>query len=384
VTNKAIATYRTIYDLPEINYEEEVPDGVFKHYLKRHNFVIIGIYNARNNFLLIRDFNKNVGWELPGGFIEESETIEDAVNRITLDETDLEIDELEPIAVVNNTFRSDRKSVTHTGIAFMALSRGKVRQYPKNIQMHYAGHITERVAFQNEKILTLAKERLMGKSFKPPFEEIESVKQKNFIPFYLFHRYIVKPFGSLSSKKLSKEIFSLIEGKPKSILDASCGDSSIINQLCEHYSPEICIGNDISWRTISLMKDKHPGVVFTNHNALELPYKYKFDLVIFKNTLHHINRKDQLSVLKNLKKLAKQLIIIDINDPRNTGFIPRLWNNYYVYILGDQGESFLNFKDFQSLALPHYKEMKMYVGTVNTVKGQYYFGSFTEDSHQTA
>jgi chemotaxis methyl-accepting protein methylase len=53
------------------------------------------------------------------------------------------------------------------------------------------------------------------------------------------------------------------------------------------------------------MKNKNPSVFFTNHNVLNLPYRIKFDLVIFKNTLHHIKKEHQKEVLSNLKKMAK-------------------------------------------------------------------------------
>jgi ADP-ribose pyrophosphatase YjhB (NUDIX family) len=285
--------------LPELEYEEKVSNEFFELYKKRYYFVIVSIYNLKNEILLIRDFNKAIGWELPGGYVNNNESIEEAINRIALNETSLNIDEFSPVAIIKNIFKYGDKKIIHSGIAFMALSRGSVKAYPKNFQAHFTNEIPQKVVYQNDKILSLVRERLRNE-IHSPFKEIDSVK--NFSLLYLLHRYVIKHIGNFSSRKIKRVIFNLIEGKPNSILDASCGESSIINELYEKYKPDICIGNDISWKTITLMKNKNPSVFFTNHNVLNLPYRIKFDLVIFKNTLHHIKKEHQKEVLSNLKK----------------------------------------------------------------------------------
>ena len=122
------------------------------------------------------------------------------------------------------------------------------------------------------------------------------------------------------------------------------------------------------------MKNKNSAVFFTNHNVLNLPYEIKFDLVIFKNTLHHIEKRYQKEVVESLRNLAKQLIIIDINDPQNSTLRSKLWNNYYVYLLGDQGDSFLTFDEFKKiLDLKNITYDKLKTGTINTIKGKYFY-----------
>lgn len=379
MTESIVAKYKKVYELPVLEYEEKVSGGFFDLCKRKHYFVIVAIYNLENEILLIRDFNKAIGWELPGGYINDDENIEESINRITLNETGLEIDELSPVAIIKNIFKCGDKKIIHSGIAFMALSRGSVKTYPKNFQTHFTSGIPEKTAYQNDRILSIVRKQLSGKAHQPPFEEIDSVKNKNFSPPYLFHRYVIKHIGNFSSRKIKRVIFNLIEGEPKSILDASCGESSIINELYEKYKPDICIGNDISWKAITLIKNKNSSIFFTNHNVLNLPYKIKFDLVIFKNTLHHVDKKYQKEVLGNLKKIAKQLIAVDINDPQHTSFRAKLWNSYYVYLLGDQGDNFLNFNEFRKLLdSKMFSNCRIETGLISTIKGNYFYASIKD------
>jgi SAM-dependent methyltransferase len=256
----------------------------------------------------------------------------------------------------------------------MALSRGKTKIPQKNIQEYFVKDIPGKIAFQNEKIINILRKKLKNKKYRPPFNEIESIKSKKFSFIYFLHKHIIKKIGSLSSMKIEKNIFKIIEGHPKTILDASCGDSPIINNIYNKYNPDICIGNDISWKTISLIKNKNSEIIFTNHNVLDLPYKIKFDLVIFKNTLHHIEREDQLNVFKNLLTISRQLIIIDIDNPKKSNLLSKLWNNYYVYLLGDQGNSFLTLQEFKKF-INQIHHAKFKIGVIRTIKGNYYYAS---------
>lgn len=379
-----IKKYQRIYKLPELIHKEQVSGDFFNLYRKKHYFIIISIYNSNKEILLIRNLNKVIGWELPGGFVNDNENLEEAVNRITLKESGLEIDELCPVAIVKNVFIHDNRKITHSGIAFMALSRGNVSNYSKNFQICFTTNIPEKVVYQNKKILKIVQKQL-STYHNPPFKEIDSVKNKKFSFLYLLHKYFVKPIGNLSSQKIKKEIFNLIDGNPKIILDVSCGESSIINDLHGKYKPEICIGNDISWKVITLAKNKKPDVLFTNHNIINLPYKIKFDLVIFKNTLHHIEKESQKKILDNLKKNTNQLIVIDVEDPQKSGLRSKLWNDYYVHLLGDQGDSFLNFDEFKQLIGSKRREssVKTNVGIINTIKGRYFYASIKTNKTST-
>jgi ADP-ribose pyrophosphatase YjhB (NUDIX family)/2-polyprenyl-3-methyl-5-hydroxy-6-metoxy-1,4-benzoquinol methylase len=374
---KLIRIYKKLYCLPSITYNESIPRENFCLYKKRHFFINVSIYNSKKEIFLIRDFNKNIGWELPGGYIHEEENIIDTINRIVLKETGLEVSELEPIAVVYNNFTCEKKLIQHKGMAFIACSRGKIKKYPENIKGYFVKDGRYKLAYQNNKIVTMAKEKILKKTFIPPEEEINSINKKSFSFLYFLHKNLIKPIGRSSSARIEKELLGLVINNPNTILDASCGESNLLNLLHKKYHPQICIGNDICWKTISLLKDKSSGIIFTNHNVLALPYKVKFDLVIFKNTLHHIESINQKKVIDSLKKIAKQLIIIDIDDPTKYSFWSKIWNKYYVFFLKDKGKYFLNFLEFKKLIERCIYGKNCEIKKVKTIKGGYFIASIT-------
>ncbi|MDD5696546.1 MAG: NUDIX domain-containing protein [Candidatus Pacebacteria bacterium] len=372
---REIQSYKKLYDLIEIIHNEPISRGAFHLYKKRHFFIIVAIYNSKKEVFLVRDFNKNVGWELPGGYVYDKENIIDAVNRIVSKETGLEINELEPIATAYNNFSCGGRRIQHKGLAFIAHSRGKIKNYPQNIKGCFVKNNRYKLAYQNDEILRISKEKIRKKTHNPPEEEIDSVNKNRFTFLYFLHKYLIKPIGRFSSIQIEGELLSLIDGSPKTILDPSCGESNILNLLYNKYYPQTCVGNDICWKTISLIRNKNPKIIFTNHNLLELPYKTKFDLIIFKNTLHHINKDYHHKIINNLKSMAKQLVIIDVDDLIKYSFWSKLWNKYYVYFLGDRGESFLNFPEFKKLIEKSSTGRAYKIKKIKTIKGGYFIAS---------
>lgn len=373
--NNYTEIYKKLYNLPEFTSKEKVNFDFFKLCKRDYRFIIICIYNEKEEILLLRDFNKSIGWELTGGYVREHEEIEDAANRIVLEETGLTVDELQPIALVKNIFEYEAKAIKHYGIAFVAAIRGKIKFQPDNIKIFFTKEINDKIAYQNKTIFDEAKRVLRNNIFKIPYEEIDSVK--TFFPWHIFNKYFVKILSRFASKKIRNNVIKLISGKPRSILDVACGDDTLIIELEKIYKPDICVGNDISWKTISLIKrrDNNRHVLFTNHNIFNLPFKYIFDLVIFKNTLHHIHDSEQENLIQELINLSKQLIIVDIEDPAQSNFLTKLWHWYYVHILNDQGEHFLTFKTFKKIIEKNARDRKLDFGIINTIKGKYFYTS---------
>jgi len=367
--------YKTVYKLPEITHKEQVNLDFFRLCREDYKFAIVCIYNEDKEFLLIRDLNKYIGWELVGGYIEKGENIEDSINRIVLNETGLAVDELQPILLINNIFKCGDKTISHKGITFIAQVRGNINPQPKNIKTIYTSKIPKVMAYQNTKVLEVASEIINKKTFSVPCEEIEIVK-KFFIPYYL-HRFFVKKIGRLASRKIRRKILSIISGSPESILDVSCGDDDFIFQLEKIYNPKTCIANDISWKTVLMMSAKRraSNILFTNHNVLELPLKEKFDLVVFKNTLHHVPADEQAGIIAKLLNISRQLIIVDFEDPEESGTLSRIWHWYYVHFLGDQGGNPLRFSKFKEIVQRNAQNATIETGIINTIKGEYFYAS---------
>lgn len=79
-----------------------------------------------------------------------------------------------------------------------------------------------------------------------------------------------------------------------------------------------------------------------------------------------------------LQKIAKQLIVVDIDDPQNSTLRSKLWNNYYVYLLGDQGNSFLTLNQFKKMLHSDKTNNKSKVGIINTIKGRYFYATIND------
>ncbi|MFA5747276.1 MAG: NUDIX domain-containing protein [Candidatus Paceibacterota bacterium] len=378
-----IKIYKELYDLPELSHKEAVSLDFLRSCRENYKFIVISIYNEKKEFLLLRDLNKDIGWELIGGYLEDDERLEDGVNRIVLRETGLSIDELQPVVLVNNSFECGGSAVCHCGIAFTARARGEVKPQMENIKIAYSKSAPEKMAYQNRRILQESIDRISCKFIGPTTREIESSK-KFFLPHF-FNKYFINSIvGRLSSNRIKEEILKLISGSPRSIADLSCGDDDLIFDLGKKYLPDICLANDISWKLISLIKekDKEGKIIFTNHDILDLPLAKKFDLAIFKNTFHHIPSGAQAELIKNLSALCDQLVIIDIEDPSRSGFFAKIWNWYYVHFLGDQGESFLTFESFKEVVTNNVKNKKISFGTINTIKGRYFYASSSDGRDQ--
>lgn len=370
-----IKIYKKIYGLPEIFYREEVDENFFQSCSRHYYFIVLCIYNEKKEYLIIRDIDKNIGWELVGGHLQDNERIENAINRITQREAGLKIDELEPVCIISNTFICGGREFRHQGIAFSALSRGKMANRSTNIKSIFVNTIPSKIAYRDKDILLLANSKISENFVVPPYNEIDNFHAHHFR--FKIHHFLMFLFNHLTTKKILKNIVSSISNHPKSILDVACGDDETIFELAKIFKPRFVIANDISWESIQKKKeDKNAmNLIFTNHDALKLPLKEKLDLIILKNTLHHIPKEQQSKLLQKLSDLSNQLIVIDIEDPRQTSVLAKIWNWYYLHFLGDQGKSFLNRVEFRSLIEKNIHNKKLIFRAIKTIKGDYLFAS---------
>ncbi len=77
---------------------------------------------VQGRILLIYRKNEPVGWALPGGFVEYGETVEQAVRREMLEETGLELEQLEQFHVYSDPSRDPRGHCV--SVVFSAQGKG--------------------------------------------------------------------------------------------------------------------------------------------------------------------------------------------------------------------------------------------------------------------
>lgn len=103
--------------------------------------------------VLIERRNPPHGWALPGGFVDEGETVEQAVRREMEEETNLSLEELEQFHVYSDPKRDPRgHTVT---VVFTAKGKGELRAKDdaKGIGLFTEATLPEEIAFDHRTIL---------------------------------------------------------------------------------------------------------------------------------------------------------------------------------------------------------------------------------------
>lgn len=369
-----IEVYHQLYDLPVLNAELEIPLPLLFQYANLDNFVIIFAYDQHYQVFVERREGDPYNWQLPGGKVQERETFDQAIARIAHD-FGLRLETAQPLAKVQNFFRAKTKEISHEGLAFMA----RVQKQPISEKAsELVGLPLDEVrninlAFANNQVAKIALDKINASSRYFSFsDEIEANKQ---YPIrFAFHHNVISPLlHRFSSAKIRGRVQGYIEN-PKTFIDLAVGDDTLIFETSKQ--AKICIANDISRGAYQLLQKHNPpqNIIFTNHDVLDLPFKTRFDVGLFKNTLHHLKTKEQYQALaENLKKVCRQIILVDIEDPTTTGFLSNFWHQYYVKFLGDRGDRFLTSEQFKDYVRVNFSECSVKFDDVRTIKGNYMF-----------
>lgn len=185
------------------------------------------------------------------------------------------------------------------------------------------------------------------------FQDIEVSTNEKYKNRYKIHNNFMKKYILTEKRKKKLEFTELIKNNIKdisSIIDVSCGEDEFIFNLSRDLGINLAVGNDISWSQIELLNDNYQEVIFTNHNAASLPFMEKvFDVAYCSNTLHHMpNKKTLISLLNSMERIAKKLIIVEIENPSIVGGFSKILNKYwYMKFLKDVGGEYLSEQQFQ-------------------------------------
>lgn len=366
-----IEKYGEYYDLPIIEKTEEITPRLFQFYERGKYFVVLAITNQANEVLIVKDSQSDSIWRLIGGFVQNGEGIEEACDRLIKDNAALQIDGIEPVAIVKNHFLCQGRTLLHCGLAFLVQAQG-IPIFPLNYKGVYVAQCPEQLVYSNQEILRIAVQKLGDQKIFAPYDEIDT-NRKYVIRRFIHKAIINRLFGHYSSRHIKQRISKYCEGAG-TIIDVACGDDVLILDLAR--GAKFCVANDISWSLLRQLRKKaaNRNIIFTNHNILGLPFSRRFDILICKNVLHHVhNINEFIALTGSIKDFGSRLILVDIENPRKSSFRAKLWNDYYRCFLGDLGNYFLTQEEFQNALSCVYEGKKFAFDTVSTIKGNYMF-----------
>lgn len=354
--------YKTIYDLPHVKIECKVSKSLFDYCLRKKYFVLLLLYDEEGKIYVNRQMSNALFWGLPGCSIKDRETINQTLERLAKTvNSSIKIGNVEPVISITNSFIYSEQEINHYGLGFMARIRNKNNIKTESLTGDFIDINTEEISFVNssasKKIIEVFCRRYkeLNQRTNRCCQENEINTNEVYKKRYEIHNNIVKKF-ILTNKRKRKDEFKALLIKlldnPKSIVDISCGEDKFIFNLSRELGIKQVVGNDISWSQIEFLSDSFPEVIFTNHNAASLPFKKNiFDVAFCSNTLHHMPNKETLiSVLKNMYKISKRMVIIEIENPTITGGLPRILNKYwYIKFLKDVGGAYLSFSQFKTI-----------------------------------
>jgi len=212
------------------------------------------------------------------------------------------------------------------------------------------------------------------------------IKESHFYRHLIHKKIISRIFHWFSSKKIRTAIFNLLKKmgftheKSYKMIDISCGYDDLIIELAQKFRNSEIIGNDLCDKQLLSIprKEKIHNITLTKRNILsdEFFENEAYDLIICKNTLHHLTRSDQLRLLRKLFRAGKHVIFVEIENPLKSSLSAYVWNFYYRKFLGDDGSNFLSRFDFFNLISRSNNEnptKKIFLSDLKTIKGNYMF-----------
>ncbi len=388
----AFGVYKSIYNLPEINYVGNVSSELYNYVKKRKHFILLSIYDSEGRIFLERNIQEQLYWSLPGGSLKTDEDFHLAIDRIVKKVSEhgvaqMSLGEIEPIAFVRNVFRYEGDEFEHQGIAFAARLRNSSQIDTKNLLGRFV-HINDKELesinrYANREVARLCHERI--DKFDTDFPEVEISTNEKFHFRYMIHDHLVKRFlltPKLKRKKQFREMVVEKIGDARSFLDVSCGDSDFVFRLDETNRFDFLVGNDVSWSQINTKKGAGTKIMFTNHNASYLPFKDNvFDVLYCGNTLHHMSSRKELELLfESCLRVSKKIVIVEIEKPSETGLFPHFLNKYwYRKFLKDVGGAYLSKRAFQSIIISYFRgKAEVKFDEFTNIQGRYLVAEITK------
>lgn len=206
--------------------------------------------------------------------------------------------------------------------------------------------------------------------------------ESRLLRFKLHKKLISRIFYALSSRKIRFTVFQILKqigllpDKNYKIIDVACGNDSLLIDMAKKYMNSEIKGNDLKKHLTKLISNRYNGknLTFSNYDicAQEFCKDKVYNLILCKNTLHHIPKTEHYYLLKKLVKACKNLIIIDIENPKKTSLRSYLWNFYYRKFLYDDEDNFISFREFKNILIKLREPgILILYGALETIKGRY-------------
>lgn len=332
--NKEFKNYIDILDLPEIEATFIQYDSYAMSYCANIDFITLvipfGKANGSIEYNSIFVKNELVSYnrmysEFYGTAVVENMNFMDTAVELAkryMGQLDLKFDELYPIAFIKNIFMYEERQQTHNGLVFM----GRLQELHKIPNISIAEReIDSNFNFtnpHNKVIFKIVKDfminyrldanviieqklaqRLLNEKIKDKKKEFLNKKEIDISDYYQFKKRIV---DDIKAKK------------PHKIIDIACGDDDIIYEFLKIKVKGGCkiFANDIALNYIQQYhskKQEYKKIIFTNFNAINAPFKDDvFDILFCKNLLHHIEPSNRESLIRNLLRMSKQIILVEI------------------------------------------------------------------------
>lgn len=159
-------------------------------------------------------------------------------------------------------------------------------------------------------------------------------------------------------------------------MDIACGDDDIIYDFLKINNNIKVFANDIALAYLEnyhYNKKEHTKIMFSNLNAVELPFKPgTIDVMFCKNLLHHLSRADRKKMINRCLKICKTMVIVEIlcyKEQNDSGKI--LHDKFYGEILKEtKNKEYLSGKQLDELFSEPYIE-KQSDTEVETQNGKY-------------
>ena len=119
----------------------------------------------------------------------------------------------------------------------------------------------------------------------------------------------------LIDRFLNEVLVCVKELKPKTILDAGCGEGFVLSLLLEHSIKAKMTGIDISSEAIKIAKSNNRKMSLLKGDIYGLSFDDNaFDLVLCSEVLEHLD--DPRKALKELKRVSKKYLLLSVpNEP---------------------------------------------------------------------